>query len=251
MPNYATHQWLARKVGIAAGVSLAIATFTFGLAVLVGVVAYYSTIVGGILPDIDQSQPRKTLKYGSIPYRKLVALLRLATVTAIFLIWGIYTEGGSTITQILSGIILASVGIVLVRAIPDILHRFLPGHRKGLHELAFWGLASLFGMLLIQNIVEGLQMSPSVTTFLPLAVGVPIFLGTVTHITSDSIKTFVTENVPEPILKGSTKRSHSSPLGSQNISRSSLTYLNYSVSPLISGHLPLYDYSFCSRPRTG
>lgn len=205
MPNYGTHRWLARKVGIVAGVSLAIATFlatfTIGLAVLVGFVAYYSTIVGGVLPDIDQTQPGKTLKYGSIPYKKLVALLRLVTVIAIFLIWGIYTEGGSTVFQVLSGVVLASVGIALVRAVPDILHRFLPGHRKGLHEWAFWGITSLFGMLLIQDIVEGLQMSPSVTTFLPLAVGIPIFLGTVTHITSDSVKTFVTDNVPEPILK--------------------------------------------------
>lgn len=205
MPNYATHRWLARKVGIAAGVSLALATllatFSIGLAVLVGAVAYYSTIVGGVLPDIDQSQPRRTLRYGSIPYKKLVALLRLATVIAIFLLWGVYTEGSSTISQVLSGIVLASVGIVLIRAIPDILHQILPGHRKGLHELAFWGIASLFGMLLVQKIVEGLQMSASIITFLPLAVGVPIFLGTVTHITSDSIKTFVNDNVPKPILK--------------------------------------------------
>jgi uncharacterized membrane protein YkvA (DUF1232 family) len=75
----------------------------------------------------------------------------------------------------------------------------MPAHRKLTHELSFWGLTGILGVLAIQKLLQWIWVDPFIQTFLPIGVGLPIFLGVVTHLSMDTVQTYVREYDPDPL----------------------------------------------------
>lgn len=212
MPNYETHLWLARKVGVFVGILLTIITFITGLwrfsidiisvlirAIIIGAIGYYSTLAGGVAPDIDLSQPSGTLSYASIPYKKLVGLSRLLIAISFLFVVVTIIEQGVDVAQAIRAIVIAGLGIIIIRAVPDFLHRVMPSHRKLTHELPFWGIMGLLGILAIQLLLREVGVDPFIEAYLPLAIGIPIFLGVVTHVSLDTVNNYVQAYAPDAL----------------------------------------------------
>lgn len=209
MPDYETHHWLARKVGIVVGILLGFITFmgTFHpiKSVFIGLIAYAATIAGGVVPDIDLSQPNRNLRFASIPYKQLVRLIQLLITVGTFLIYVSYSSGMSTVGQAFIGALIGGVGIVTIRSVPDLLHAVMPGHRKITHSPIFWALMSVFGIFAVRRLLKFLEVAPFVIAYLPLAIGVPILLGVITHVSLDVVNNYVRDYAPDPVKSRAAK----------------------------------------------
>lgn len=152
-------------------------------------------------PDIDLSQSSDTLEYASIPFRKLVTLVRLLIAVVVLFVFVVVTSERDFLTQSIGVILGVSVGIVIIRAVPDFLHRLMPGHRKLTHELPFWVITGLLGVLAIHHLLRRIESTAHIQTYLPLAVGIPIVLGVVTHISMDTVSNYVRSYAPDPVKR--------------------------------------------------
>lgn len=203
MPDYKTHHWLARKVGGVVGILLAFITFvgTFDpfKSVCIGLIAYGATIAGGVVPDIDRSQSNQHFKFASRPYKQFVRLIQLLVMVVIFLSFVSSSSGISTSEQALRGALIGGVGVVIIRLVPDLLHAIMPGHRNLIHSPLFWGIMSILGILGVRQLLKSLAATPFAISYLPLAIGVPIFLGVVTHVSLDVVNNYVREYAPGPL----------------------------------------------------
>lgn len=213
MPGFEAHQWLARKVGVVIGPLVAGIAFIGGLisssspglamlaaeSILIGFVGYYSTLVGGAAPDIDLSQSRENLQYASIPYRKFTKSLQLLVAVLLFFTVSTFIRTGEFVTQTIGTTLAVALGIIVLRSIPDFLHRFMPAHRKITHDLLFWGLMGCLGFITVQKILLQFKADVFVRTYLPVAVSLPIFLGVVTHVSMDTVESYVQAYAPAPV----------------------------------------------------
>lgn len=199
MSNYETHYSIASKAGGAVAVVFGLTTLvtTFDLvwtlfAVLVG---YYATVVGGIAPDIDQSQPFRTFRFASVPYRKFTRLLGFATVLTALFLFVKYNPQDSTI----EGTFLSLVGLVgvlmSIRLLPDLLHSVMPKHRGLLHKFRFWLIVSVVVGVLLHVLLRGRGYPLFVHTYLPVILATGAAMGVVTHISTDLVSSFVKTDV--------------------------------------------------------
>jgi len=214
MPNYETHLWLAQKIGLIIGVVVAFLTFIGGyfaqiqgvslilISIILGAVSYYSTQIGGVMPDIDLSQPRETLHYASIPYRRLVKLLQLILVILAAFVVN-YSGGIESITLGWALAMLAvTTAIIMIRTVPDILHLLMPAHRRATHSITYWFITGIVGIMLIRFLLLRAQIGSFLVLYLPLAVCIPIFLGAIIHISTDRADSYVKTNVPDSVRQG-------------------------------------------------
>lgn len=203
MPNFETHYWIGKKVGVAIGVLSGLVTLilTFDLAwAFVGLfVGYYSTVVGSVAPDIDLSQPSSTLKYASIPYRQLVLLIKLLLVVILALGLAVYNRDGLSIERAIVSLSGIGLALVVIRLIPDLLHSFMPKHRGTTHRFAFWILMSLGTGYVINRLLMNVGFSSVVLTLLPSILAVGVLMGVFTHVSSDSVSSIAKRYAPEAV----------------------------------------------------
>lgn len=209
MSNYGTHYNIAKKAGGAValvwGLVTLLTTFDWMWTVAAIAVGYYATVIGGVAPDIDQSQPRRTFKYASIPYKKLVRLLGFLGVLTVLLIGGRLTEQGITIAEAILSI-AGLVGIItLVRLIPDFLHGVMPSHRGILHDLAFWLPMSAGVGVGAHLLLRGQGYPLFVQTYLPVILATGTLTGVITHVSTDFVATFVKTSI-QPRLPWTPRR---------------------------------------------
>jgi uncharacterized membrane protein YkvA (DUF1232 family) len=201
MPNFETHFWLGKKVGVVCGILsgavMAIITFDPAWTLLGLFLGYYSAVIGSVAPDIDLSQPSNTLKYASKPYRKLVLLINLIIVVALCLGLSLYNRGGLDLTQAVVSITAIASVIALIRVIPDILHNLMPKHRGMTHQLSFWVIMSAVSGYLIHRLLLSFKFSDPASNVIPAVLGVGVLMGIFTHISSDTISTVVRKYAPE------------------------------------------------------
>lgn len=221
MSGHELHRWLARETGVLLAVLLALVALVGTLepvtALLVGAVAYTSALVGGRAPDADAGQSGLDETYRSGPYRYLVALGRfLVTVVALLAALALAGEG-PVVAGGLAGVAVLAVALGVVRALPDLLSRFLP--RRGLPvELPFWVLASLGGMVAARQVLLGFDATAVAVQYLPLAVGVPIVVGVVARVPLDAARRTLHRYAPAPVERRVLRR-ELGPTGSRALDR--------------------------------
>lgn len=214
MPHYESHLWFAQKVGVFVSTLFFLFCFIMGLvfypldltslfflSLLLAIVSYYSTVIGGVIPDIDLSRPSNSLKTASIPYRILVNVVKFSLIIFILFHYANRIQFGLAYTQLFGGIIGIVVMIVVVRLIPDILHYFMPPHRGLTHRPIVWFVMGIFSVLLVSEILQSIYVGEFVQSFLPLAIGIPVFLGTVTHTSMDTAADYVRDYAPDPVKR--------------------------------------------------
>lgn len=215
MPDYEDHLWLAKKVGFVVGLILAFVTFVGGvfdhsspgitsvgvLSGIIGLIGYYSTLVGGAAPDIDLSRPTDSLVTASIPYRKLVKSLQLLVSLIVLFGYTSFVDSRTVVAQAGGAIVAGSFVIITVRLIPDILHRMMPVHRTTTHSLGFWMIIGLLSIFTTHQIVTWFQGDSFINTYISMAIGVPIFLGAFTHASMDTVNNYVRDYAPEPVKR--------------------------------------------------
>lgn len=204
MPDFDYHYSIGRKIAFVvaalSGVGVVLLTFNMVYGMLAAFVGYYSTILGSVLPDVDQSQPRATLKYASIPYRRLVSTINLLVILSLALALTTTDYSGLNTSSVLLSLVGVGLAIVVIRLIPEILHQIMPKHRGMTHKATkFWipmGLASAgttYWILSFVNLPRSIHIS------YPIIIGGSILAGAFTHISADSAETFIKNNIPQTI----------------------------------------------------
>ncbi len=190
MPGFGTH----RALGLIAGLFISgvaffvtlLTTLAVGQALFIAGVAYGATVIGSVIPDIDLSQPRQSLKYGSIPYKGLVKALRVGLVVvatlAVLNLSGI--DSPWTLGKLLLGLAVVLFGLVKA---PDILHRIMPRHRGKTHQMSWWVVSGVAGILVLRDLFTRLEMTPFAITYLPPAIALPLAVGAACHIALDVV----------------------------------------------------------------
>lgn len=201
MPGFETHYWLGKKAGIVCGTLsagvMAIVTFDPAWTLLGVLLGYYSAVAGGVVPDIDLSQPRNSLKYASKPYRQLVLFINLVIVVSLSLGLSVYNQGGLDFGQAVVSITAIGLAIALIRMFPDILHNLMPKHRGTTHQISFWMIMSVASGYVIHRLLLSLGFTSPVSSVLPAILAVGVLMGIFTHISADTISTVAKKHAPE------------------------------------------------------
>lgn len=190
MPNFRAHRalgWIAGLFVFAmAFLFTLLTTFALDHALMIGITAFSCTIVGSIIPDIDQSRPEKSLNTASIPYRGLINVLRGGLVFAGFVIILNISGVSSTIELILVlfGIV---AGVFLFARIPDILHSRMPKHRGLTHQTLPWVVFAVGGTIFLRYFLVDLGATDFAVAYLPSAIAIPLSIGAICHISLDIV----------------------------------------------------------------
>jgi len=165
-------------------------TFALDQAFFIGIVAYSATVLGSIIPDIDQSRPHKSFETGSIPYRGLVNVIRVGLIFGGFLVVVNSSNVDSTLglVGILAGIV---AGVYLFSKIPDILHSVMPKHRGLTHQILPWVVFAVLGTIFLRDLFIQLGATDFAISYFPPAIAPPLALGAMCHISLDIVVSFI------------------------------------------------------------
>lgn len=221
MVRYEVHRWLAREVAVLLAALLALVALVRALdpagALLVGVVAYTSTLVGGIVPDAAVGEPGLDATYRSEAYRYLVALGRFVLAVVAMLALLALDRPDPVVAGGLVRVAAVAVALGFLRALPDILHRYVSWRRLPV-ELSYWTLASLGVMIAVRLVLRVLEVAVFARQYLPLAVGIPVFVGVVAHVSLDAARGPLHRYAPAPVERRVLRR-ELSPTGSTVVDR--------------------------------
>lgn len=221
MVRYEVHRWLAREVGVLLAVLLSLVALVGALdpagALLVGIVAYTSTLVGGVVPDAAVGEPGLDATYSSEAYRYLVALGRFVLAVVALLALLALDHPDPVVAGGLVGVAVVAVSLAILRALPDLLHRYIPWRWLPV-ELSYWTLMSLGAIVAVRLVLRALDVEAFATQYLPLAVGVPVVVGIVAHISLDAARGPLHRYAPVPVERRVLRR-ELSPTGSTVVDR--------------------------------